>query len=812
VRRHAPAKKRTATTAISSPSQRSRESPSASSLPSLLSLLSLLSLPPLLAAPAAALAPSEIAARARAVAVPRGEAGAAAESAAVLRLGELVMAFIEQCEQAARAGAERRADLKPAFDALHGPLDGVYTRRSAYLESAAQQVMEEDGDLEALYETRQWREAQAVAVQALYYLNWLNFYGARLHDGARKKELLEAAEKGFGEFTGGERKNLAVESLLGRALCSLELGNHEWAIRDLRAVIEDREVTDERKEKAQLALLDAYARAGRTKEAMQYSQALLNSGRLDAGQTNVVRYFRLQALFNAMKGGGEATYRQEANALMDQLRKAGGGWADKVNALMFASIDNPEQWVGKADTPAAKWELANLLLQKGDEKTATPLLEAVLASEEPVAKEHHAEAAYFLGVARFRAGDYEGAAQYLTRAVEEGPKPEHAADAAYLQFKSLEALMAKAPNDARAARYEKALREFVQQHTDHRAAYEARYRLGELLQANGQFDQAIAEYEQVRGEPGFECRATFGLLQSRFEKLKEAGAGPSRDQLLQAIGGDLERFRAQAAELRKAKDAGGVPLDEFEAKAAVLQAIHVSLVDPNGAEKMLAALADFERRYPAQADLFAQVVRLRLGALQRLERWAEAEREVTQSAAVLREEGKAEALEKLATGFVKAGVRRKVRGEEEAAKQAEQVALRLYEVMDAGSSGDNKQKLTLARLYQSNDEFEQAEKLYKEILQAQPATLPALRGLAHMAESRKQLDAALAYWKKYTETVRPGDPPWYDGHYQQARLTMARGDKAGSCKQLRDLRPAMPGLGDSELRQQLNALYAKACG
>jgi hypothetical protein len=58
----------------------------------------------------------------------------------------------------------------------------------------------------------------------------------------------------------------------------------------------------------------------------------------------------------------------------------------------------------------------------------------------------------------------------------------------------------------------------------------------------------------------------------------------------------------------------------------------------------------------------------------------------------------------------------------------------------------------------------------------------------------------------------PGDAPWYRGHYQQARLTFARGDGKRSCQMLTELRPAMPGLGNAELRRQLSELYDRVCG
>ena len=119
---------------------------------------------------------------------------------------------------------------------------------------------------------RRSRKRRPSASQALYFLNWLHYYGARLYDGAQRKELLEKAQRGFSEFAVGDRRSeLLVESLLGRGLTNLELGNTEYAVHDLQAVANDPQASAERKSKARLALLDAQVRAGNVGEALRLS-------------------------------------------------------------------------------------------------------------------------------------------------------------------------------------------------------------------------------------------------------------------------------------------------------------------------------------------------------------------------------------------------------------------------------------------------------------------------------------------------------------------------------------------------------------
>lgn len=784
-------------------------------------LRALLAVAILVASPARGATPAELqqqaqqAAADRARALREGALDAAAEGRLIARLGQLALAFIDLSDRVARAGAERGDGLKPAFEAIYEPLHAVYAGRNDFLERRSRAVMEADGDLEALYETRDWREAQTLAAQALYYLNWLSFYGARLCDGARRRELLESAERGFSEFvTGAPRKDLLTESTLGRGLCHLELGNTEWAVRDFKAVLDEPTTSRERKEKARLALLDAFGRGGKRKEALRYSQELLADDALDPADAAAVRFVRLQTLFDAMKEAAPADaerYRREVGPLMDAVRRSGKAWADKVDALLITRVDNPAQWIGKVDTPAAKFELAKLFLQKNDDAHAIPLIEELAESADGAARAFRSEANYLLGVARFKAGDYPAAATRFDVALA-APQPAFAADAAYLRFKALEAQMAKQATESLAARYVAALRDLLDRHPEHAQAAEARYRLGEYLQGQGDFAGAIDAYARVSGDPGFEFRSRFGTLQSEFEQLKSPLDPPARAALLARIGDELDALETAARGIDQSKDRGDLPLAEFRAKATVMRAVYLSLRSSDAAPEMLEVLNGFEQHYPSQRDLFAQVARLRLGAYQRLDRFVDAAREVSARGAVLRADAKSEPLEKLAAGFAKAAARVKAAGKTEDADAAERVALALYELLDAqGDVSADKTKLTMGRLYESRDDFERAEAVYREVLEQRPDSLAALRGLAHVMEGRRDAAAAFDYWKRYTAATRPGDPSWYEGHYEQARLALARGDRKSACAILERLKPAMAGLGDADRRRQLVDLYKQVC-
>ncbi|HUI26830.1 MAG TPA: tetratricopeptide repeat protein [Candidatus Kryptonia bacterium] len=745
-----------------------------------------------------------------------GRFDAHAQQTAIQQLGQLVLSYIDQTDRAVRAGTETREKdmLLSTYEAISEPLDRIYDANRDKIERSAKAVMDQDGDLDALYETPQWKEAQTLASQSLYYLNWLHYYGARLYSGDRRKELLEKAERGFSEFAAGDRKGeLITESFLGRGLCHLELGNYDFAVHDFEVVNEDRDASPERRAKARLGMLDASARAGKVQEVIRISDAMLSAG--ESADASLIRYYRVRALLEAAKktsGSEAAHYRQQALAGLDQLRRAGGAWQERADALMQSEAADAEQFSADANSPAAKWSVAKLLMQKSDYKAARPLLEAIVAGTDADSKRVQPEAQYYLGLTLFQAGDYQAAASHFSASLVKG-EPGWGADASYLRFKSLEALAAKTP-DADPKSYEEAMRSYLAQYPDHKSAYEARYRLGEWLQAHKQFSDALAEYQRVSGDPGFELRARFGALQCRFEILQgndeKKVTGAERDAVIKTVGTELNQFNQLAADYEHHGDQS-VPLKDLRAKAAVMNAAYAAVSPEPRDEQALAGLVDFEKKYPNQSDLFAQVVRLRLGAMQRLGKFTEAEAEVRKSTAILRADGHPDVLEALATSFIKEGTRRKSRGDAQAWPAAQQVALRLYELVLSDSEGSAKTKLTLARLYEGSDEPEKARALYEEILTADGNSLTALRGLARIAEAQNNLPAALGYWQRFGKVVRPGDLPWYESSYEIARLTFATGKKDKCCEQLDQLKPAMPGLTDADLHTKLNDLYKRAC-
>ncbi len=762
----------------------------------------------LLAPAAHARSAGEIAAAARAIGGATGDA--ASEQARIARLGELVLAFIARSDEAARSGSEpaQRAALRGAFEAIEAPLESIYGARSRRLEALARAVMEQDGDLEALYETAEFTEAQAVAAAALYYRNWLAYYGARLYDGERRATLLSTAEQGFSQLAVGEQQpELISESLLGRGLCHLELGDTAATLRDFALVLETPGVPPERAGKARLARLDAYARAGRTPEALRYSDELLRRGDVAAADVPLVRFVRLQMLVDATaaaRGAEAERQRREAAELMAALRAAGPGWAGRVDALLATRIDDPRAWADAVDAPRAHWELARSLLARNDYDGALPLLTQLVASADPEAQPLHPDAQYWLGVVRMQRGELTAAADAFDAALV--ADADWTAEARYLRFKALEQLMAESEGEAApAARYEAALRDLLTRAPQHPRVWEAQYRLGELLQARGEFALAIEAYAGVRGDPVTELRARFGTLQSRFELLARDVDPPVRAARLAAIGTDLDAIDAQ----RRGLEEPSPGVDEIGARTTLLRAVYLGVrATPESDEQIAALLGDFEQQFPAQRELLAQAVRLRLGALQRLGRYAEAERVADQYRPALAAETRPVQLEKLAADFDRAAMVRREAGDADGSTAAARTALALYAL--TGVDGEPARQLKVAELKEATGDLSGAAAIYRGLV-GDPHVPLARAGLARVEESQGRLAEALAHWAAYTGSVRRGDARWIQGEYQQARLTLALGDPAGACDRLTKLRPMMPAVADADLRRQLGELHDRAC-
>lgn len=752
--------------------------------------------------------PDELVRRAQAIGERIDSANRETLDALIKELGALSVGFVQAAETAGLAGGRDRDALRQAYAAIAQPMDRLRKRNESIMEAGERAIIEADGDLEEFYDSPAYQQAQYVAANVRYYLNWLQYYGAGLHEGDTRRKLLRESREGFSAFTGGDPDSeLVVESILGRGLCALDLGELKAAVEDLAMVSRSPRASAERRRKAKLSLLEAYVQSGNTAAALRESDEILAVG--DAPEANWVRYMRLRALLDAVKrGGGDAAkHRVEVVALMDRLRRAGDAWEQRIAAVAQEAFADADAWKASAQTPFARWELAKLYVQKEDYESARPLLEGVLASDDASLAKHKAQARYFLGLASFRAGDFAAALEHLSGSAD-GLDAADAAERSYLVFKAHEALAVAAGVEADLDALTKAAREFLDRAAKHPAAFEARFRLAEIAQRAGAFAEAIELYSGVTGDPVIELQAVFATAQCRFELVRLADPA-DRDARIAEAGAALDAFEARRASAGVKSD--DVALDGAGAKAAVMRAVQRKLLNPPDHDGIIAALAEFETKYPQQAELLPQVVRMRLEASRDSGAFALALDEAKKHAALLLSELDAVALEEMAGSFIRAGARRAGDGDRAASDTAQRVAAALFAPVVAAGEAGARTTLTLARLRENAGELDAAAALYREVLDSSQMSTTAVRGLARIAEARERYDEALEYWSKLADAVNPGDLPWYESHYERARVLEQRGDAAAACELLGSLRAAMPGLQDTEMREKLTGVYERSC-
>src|SRR5439155_718659 len=213
-------------------------------------------------------------------------------------------------ERAAATWPGLEADLARFQAGLQGRLDRM-----------RDEVIERDGDLEELFRSPRFREPEVMSLVAAYHLAWVRYHGAQLTgDAAKKRALLQKAVEGFSQFLlVNEVPEIYADSLYGRGLAFLELGDTAKAIEDLSAAADTPQVGA----KARAALEEARRRAsGRKGSAEEDPEALLA---------------RLGDLLPRTTAG-DAAVEKDATALARGLAARGGPWPARVSSLVAEKL------------------------------------------------------------------------------------------------------------------------------------------------------------------------------------------------------------------------------------------------------------------------------------------------------------------------------------------------------------------------------------------------------------------------------------------------------------------------------------------
>ena len=653
-------------------------------------------------------------------------------------------------ERAAATWPGLEADLARFQGGLQGRLDRM-----------RDEVIERDGDLEELFRSPRFREPEVMSLVAAYHLAWVRYHGAQLTgDPAKKRALLQKAVEGFSQFLlVNEVPEIYADSLYGRGLAFLELGDTAKAIEDLSAAADTPQVGT----KARAALEEARRRAsGRKGSAEEDPEALLA---------------RLGDLLPRTTAG-DAAVEKDATALARGLAARGGPWPARVSSLVAEKLGGGAP--AGVHSTYGLFLLAQLAVDRGRCGDVPPFADASEGVHDGARARLRPEILYLDAGCRLNTGQAREAAERFATLLREFPDSGHARDAAYYRFRALD--VARASDASLTPAYEQALDAYLSAYPRAEGAAEARYLLAELHRARGDCQRAGAEYGQVGAGP-FAARAPLGDLECRVLTLGKGNEG--RKEVLAA----LRTF------VHDASDKG------LGARAALLGAAVAAGATPPDQGAVVELLDGFEQRHPDAKDLHPRALELRLAARVATGRLEEASRDLDAFLAL-----RAGAAERRGT-LARVGRELATRAEQPPALA---LARKVYAVL-VRESGDPGSRIVLADLDLRAGDAAAARALYEEVLKTDGASAEALRGAARAAAAQGDRAHALAYWRSVLDASPPGGTAWYEARVAQVTLLAEDGQKAQACELLRAARGRATSAGGDQLEARLRAMEPRVC-
>ena len=742
---------------------------------------------------------------------------------AIQVLGPVALEFvaIPNLAKAVKTASGKKS-IRAIYETLHNPLNDIYTSSFNRLDQMTKRVIEQDGDLEAVQDSKAYRDEQGVVSRALYFLNWLNYIGSFTYDEKKKEKLLTQAMNGFGEFAVGDQASrIKNESLFGRALSERELQKFDWAVRDFELLLKQPGVSADMKRKAQSALKQTrkYAKRG----------SKTPSSPADVAQSNFQLAKSLIKKSEKARGKKRRELRGQILALILELRKAGGKWPARADALIETHLTREEELViAEQENPFPPWLKAKEHMQKRRFAKAVPFLEEVLASNDPNAAVYKTDANYYLGVGLYEQRRYRQAITKLDAFLSNGgAKTKHAPDAQYFQFKSAESLYAGNQNDQNGKLYVKEINDFTRKYPRHRSIYEAHFRLGEYYQEQENYLKAVDAYKKVRGAPAYRVRSDYATLQSYFEVLHaiedgDTSNGLSEGELRKRIGASLDDYWKNSAKLAEAnpKLVKREPYaNEYPGKVVMMNAVHLGHDLDANAEEIVSLLDGFEEKYPKHPDAFETAARTRLIALQKTGRYAELEKDVDKIYDRYETEKQEELLAGL-SGVLEKDIRKLRRQKDnDNAVFAKRTLARLQEEWLKGGGefaedeSPDRFRYDLAQLYLDTKQYDKAEVIYKDLEQKQGAySIVSTVGLAQISEVRGNKKRALSLWEAMLKGTQVGDPLWFRGTFEVARLNDTLGNSTQACKTVNSAQKMLNRLGDQGLKTKIKDFASQTCG
>lgn len=607
-----------------------------------------------------------------------------------------------------------------------------------------------------------------------YHLAWVRYQAAQLvDDPAEKKTLLKKSIDGFSRFAAMKNvPDVYGESLYGRGLAHLDLGEWAEARNDLRAA------------------------AKLPKMAGRAAAALEETDRRESGKpapppapTDPDQPLIDKLTAGLPKAGDDPAVEKDVTALARGLAARGGEWPAKVQGLVTRALGD--------GTPAGLRSSYGVFLlgQLAIDRNKCDELSALAAAGAKVKDAGRArwrpELLYLHGGCLLNAGKSPEAAAVFGELVRDFPGAPRAPEAAYLRFRALD--VARGSDPGRTAAFEEALGTYLSRYPTADGVAEARWLLGDLHRTRGECTKAAAELDRVTAGP-FATRARLAVLECRAGGLSAKTTAEERAALVN----DLRAFVQSTP--AKGQDAPAV------ARAAFMGALVAVGASPPDRESVVALLDGFETRYPAAKDLVPRVVETRLDARVALGQLEAAQRDLDLWLAAAPEADRAQRLSRLGRELAA----RAARGDGPETERARAMARRVYGAL-VQQGGDDRDRVQLADLELAAGDTAAARTLYDEVLSRDATSAEALRGAARAAAAGNDPEGALRYWRQVVESSEPGGTAWYEARIEQVTLLAATGRRTDACNILRGSRGRATTAGGDAMAKRLGAMEPDVC-
>ncbi len=669
-----------------------------------------------------------------------------------------------------------------------------------------------------------YTQSEQLSLQALYPLSWLRFQGAGLYSNQEgmAKKLLNQGIDGFTESTLVIiNPELLRENLLGRAYCERELGKYdkaeyEKAIADFKQIMADGANTKQYTP-AKQGLSTTYAAMGKMEDAAKMGAGGTGEG---AQMLHLTQLFRAEQATN--DPARKAAYHKEAVDVMRSKQDDKTGWAI-VQAAVAQNVRDPIAEFGGSSDPFEKWLLANVLFsEKKYNESAKYFLDAAHSGKYPRGYKYAADIYY----TQRRLDLVEQLANEMARM--SGPDAQWGS---FMRFKLpfLQWEQGGGKNEKIENQWVTGANDYLKVYPKGQYAYEARYRFGQRLQRAKQYSEAAKEYDQVSGNADYEFRARYGAAECNYLTLVEA-SNAAKDKNKPAPSIDRAAVRKAAIDGLQAAiklEPAAERSEPSQARAtreirgqAIFMLAGLLKAEPKPDNARIASLLDnYENQYPGMKERFIDVAELRVQALDNLGNYSQLERDVH---GLLERAGKDgtsnDFIKVLGLDFWRSAAAKKARGDTAgAAADAKLTAIAYGYFEDQVQSGKSQAKnLTgtlsiLGQAYIAAGDVDKAEKIFNQVVKADPGSPDANAGLARIAQAKKNYKDAVELWTRVEAVAAESDDVWYEAKYNIAMVYAAQGNIQGACNKLAVTRSEHPSLGTPEMKGLWDALQRKLC-